>query len=235
MSQAYQLLPIAIPILFIVHFRYAHSAEDTAEAETEVVFSTREIDLSRKRVGSFAMGTETLTLVAPATKLNGDENSIVPGPGRRIGRKLLGGALLGAMSATAGFGLGSAVDGQYCRDDDAEEPFCVEDTAVLGAFIGCAVGPAIGVSAMDPYDRFAYSLAGSLAGALLGGGLAGGIWYLYPIFIIGSSTALATLGSELSRNRRKGPNSPSPRPSNVTIRFEPDLIGGLSATVNLRF
>lgn len=199
------------------------------------------------------MGTERLTLVAgPTTKLNENrDNSVAEGveeqprSGRRIGRKLLGGAVLGAMSATVGFGLGSAVDGHYCRDDDADEIFCVEDSAVLGAFIGCAVGPAIGVSAMDPYDRFAYSLAGSLAGALLGRELVGALsefelitWdklYLYPLLIHGSSLALATLGSEWSRNRHKGPTSQSPVPSHLTIRFEPDRTRGLAATVNLRF
>ena len=226
MGSGYQFHLIAISFLFLVtgNFTYADTVGDTSGVQTGVILE----------------------------KLNGDRESTIlekveeqARPGRRIGRKLVGGAVLCAMSATVGFGLGAAVDDHNCWDDDADEIFCIEDGAVLGAFIGCAVGPAIGVSAMDPYDRFAYSLAGSVGGALLGRELVGALsslelitfenLYLYPILIFGSSLALATVGSEWSRDPLKArPRQAQSHPI-FTIWFEPDLTKGLSATVNLRF
>ena len=195
---------------------------------------------------------KTPILVGTAIKGNRDgENAIVEGKeeqakaGRRISRKLLGGSILGAMCATMGYGLGGAVDNHNCGDDDEDEIFCIEEGAVLGMFIGFAVGPAIGVSAMDPYDRFKYSLAGSLTGALLGREIVNAFitqrlitlrnLFLYPIIIHGSSLALATLGSEWSRNRPKDRSSKRYQAYGFLIRLAPDLTKGFLAEVTLRF
>ena len=162
------------------------------------------------------------------------------GAGKRIVGKLLLGSFVGVLSAGNGFAFGSDIDNHSCQDDDEREVICIEGSAILGMFVGTMVGTPIGVSAMDPHDRFIYVLAGSLAGGLAGHRLAYKLatiesLYLYPGLVLIGSLSLATLGSEWSRDRPKARSSTGSKLPRLFISLVPGYTKGLLAVANLRF
>ena len=131
---------------------------------------------------------------------------------KRIGSKLIGGTLVGFIS---GIMLGNIIPFGYYT-----------------WLISYPVGTAVGVSAIDSYDRFLYSLTGSLLGA------GGSILLLNDIddifnpsgpFAI-SSSFMATLASELSRKSPESGDS-----GHLSVALVPSFRGAWSAVATLRF
>ena len=131
---------------------------------------------------------------------------------KRIGSKLLGGTFVGFISSIM---LGNIIPFSYYT-----------------WLISYPVGTAVGVSAIDSYDRFLYSLSGSLLGA------GGSILLLNDIddifnpsgpFAI-SSSFMATLASELSRKSPESGDS-----GHLSVALVPSFRGAWSAVATLRF
>ena len=140
---------------------------------------------------------------------------------KRIAFKLFSGAFAGSVSAFSGGAIG--VEFESCPEGDC--PF--NEAAIGGAVIGCIAGTALGVSNIDPHDRFFFPLLGSLLG------FGTGIWLtsashgeLWPSLLVGP-VAFATVMSELSRK--------PPKASRFSIGLFPNPKKGLSAVATLRF
>ncbi len=162
------------------------------------------------------------------------------GSGKRVATKLASGALAGlGIGSVMGLGVGFAIL-STCEDsgyDNNEDPFCGYYSSccgfksavygILAGLISYPAGTAVGVSRVDPHDRFIASLGGSVVGLL------GGIWLtaaskgtLWPSLFVGP-VAMATAWSEKSRN--------PPQARRVSFGLSPTLNGGLSAVATLRF
>ena len=151
------------------------------------------------------------------------------GPGGRIARKLavsalggLGGGLLGSL---LGVVLGhNFLGGRNCSGDQS----CGLAAAygvLFGGSVGYSVGTAVGVSLLDPHDRFIMALVGSLLG--LGGGvILADAEDLWPSIFVGPAI-LATWMSELSRS--------PPKARRFSVGLVPNPKRGLSAIATLRF
>jgi len=142
------------------------------------------------------------------------------GAGKRIAGKVLSGTFWGVPlgAATTGIGL-------FLIKADADDPFA--GIAALDFLsVGYALGVAIGVTRVDPYDRFLPTLVGSFAGAaatrlILPEDLG-------PPLVL-APMVMATIVSEKSR---KPPEAEARR---VSVNLVPDSKGGLSAVAILRF
>ena len=164
--------------------------------------------------------------------------------GHRISNKLGVGLLSGIGGAAGGFfmGLSLGYSGVGCTesDYDSENTFgglCVMVPAIYGLPTGYVLGTAIGVSKMDPYDSFGYSLAGSLTG--LGAAIGLVVYGPEPIIenffvrylVIGAffmgSPGLATAFSEWSRK--------PPESGRISFGLMPNTKGRWSAVATLRF
>ena len=142
----------------------------------------------------------------------------------RVASKLGSGALIGTFS-----GLTFTYLGPKARGGDVlglNEVY----SAVYNWWIGYTIGAAVGVTAVDPHDRFIMSFAGSIVGAAVGtlpGDVIWGDYWrdyspLFPLFI--SPLVGATIGSELWRQ--------SPEDSRITIGLKPDWRGCTFAVVS---
>ena len=131
------------------------------------------------------------------------------GSGKRIAFKLVSGTLSGIGVSFGGLFLSSGAE--------------VRDWAPItwSVLIGYPVGSAIGVSLVDPHDRFIHSLIGSLLGVGVAISASSDINFLIfpPI--------LATLASEMFRK--------PPKARRLSVGLMPNSTGHLSAMATLRF
>ena len=133
-------------------------------------------------------------------------------PDKRIFNKQIHGAL-------GGLGVGSI--SALWASSAAEE-----SASILLMSIGYSLGTAIGVSDIDPHDRFIASLGGSAVGLIGGIGLTSISKVLFPSLLVGPIIG-ATIMSELSRK--------PPQARRVSVGLVPAPNRGLSAVATLRF
>lgn len=153
------------------------------------------------------------------------------GSGKRVYNKLITGTFVGGMAILGGAAVGAILaPAEECPSRDGDDPYCglaPLATAVLIGSISYPVGTAVGVSRVDPYDRFIASLGGSVVGLIGGIGLTSASpSVLWPSLFVGPVVG-ATLASELWR---KPPQDPR-----VSVGLAPNPKGGLSAVATLRF
>ena len=169
---------------------------DTMQGYVKAV-KRRVLVLSLERYGwpeSIALERiQTLTLVDPPASVRTDDMGV----GKRIANKLAAGALLGSGGA---FLLGS-LGATGCSSGDT---FCGVGV-LLGMVVGYPVATVVGVSMIDPHDRFLLSLGESVGGLVMGSiivpnnlALIDSLWELWPLFV--GSTVGATWASEWFRN-----------------------------------
>lgn len=101
-----------------------------------------------------------------------------------------------------------------------------EESASILVPIAYSLGTAIGVSKIDPHDRFIASLGGSVVGLIGGIGLTSISKVLFPSLLVGPIIG-ATLASELWRK--------PPQARRISVGLIPDPRGSLSAVATLRF
>lgn len=128
-------------------------------------------------------------------------------PDKRIFNKQIHGALGGFIIALGSFSAS-------------------EESASILVPIAYSLGTAIGVSKIDPHDRFIASLGGSVVGLIGGIGLTSISKVLFPSLLVGPIIG-ATIMSEWSRK--------PPQARRVSVGLIPDPKGGLSAVATLRF
>ena len=165
------------------------------------------------------------------------------GTTRRIKNKLLRGVVGGYAFLWAGTLIGAGIDGYYgrCRGlfpaneqhDSEDGKLCIDVGAFIGASTGWVLGIPIGVSMLEPNDRFIHTLGGSLGGLVTSGLLtimsAGALW---PSMIV-APVIFATLASEWSRRAKLSRKPLEPR--RFSVGLAPDRRGGLAAVATLRF
>ena len=154
-------------------------------------------------------------------------------PGKRVAIKLASGAFKGVAAGLVGgiILLGIAVESQREAEPgtDPSAAYAIEGAvaAISGFCIGNTVGSAVGVSKVDPHDRFIMSLGGSVVGLIGGIGLAyvsgGALW---PSLFVGPVVG-ATVMSELWRK--------PPKARRFSVGLVPNPKKGLSAVATLRF
>ena len=161
---------------------------------------------------------------------------------RRVSGKLLRGVVGGYAFLWAGTLIGAGIDGYYgkCRglfptneQHDSEDGLCLDIGAFIGASTGWALGVPIGVSVLEPNDRFIHTLGGSLGGFVTCGlftMVSGGA--LWPSMIVAPIIG-ATLASEWSRYAQLSRKPPEPR--RFSLGLAPDRRGGLLTVATLRF
>ena len=155
-----------------------------------------------------------------------------PGQGtdKRISKKWVNGVLMGSLS---GFISGSLMFLSIPSGGDG-----LGQPAVFYFFglLGYPVGAAVGVSQVDPHDRFVASLMGSLLGNASGFGLAAITGNPYVLLVCPvASVALAVWMSEGSRDRLAESASKPPEVSRFSVGLEPRPRGHLSVIAKLRF
>ena len=141
----------------------------------------------------------------------------------RIGLKL-------ATGAAAAFGLGllGGKRGENFGEDncgDEEGELCIEEEVAWGVLYGYLAGVSVGVSIVDPHDRFIASLGGSLIGFGVGVLLTVQQDDLWPSLLI-CPVVGATAMSELTRK--------SPEARRLSVGLAPDPNGSVSAVATLR-
>lgn len=154
-------------------------------------------------------------------------------PDKRIAIKLASGAFTGVAAGLVGGAIliGIAVESQReaepGTDPSAAYAIEVAIAAISGFCIGNTVGSAVGVSKVDPHNRFIMSLGGSVVG-LIGSigltGVSGGA--LWPSLFVGPAVG-ATVMSELWRK--------PPEARRLSVGLVPNFTGHLSAIATLRF
>ena len=162
---------------------------------------------------------------------------------RRVKGKLLRGVVGGYASLWVGTLIGAGIDGYYgkCRGlfpineqhDSEDGKLCIDVGALIGASTGWALGAPIGVSMLEPNDRFIHTLGGSLGGFVTCGlftMVSGGA--LWPSMIV-APVIFATLASEWSRHAELSRKPLEPR--RFSLGLAPDFQGALSAVATLRF
>ena len=144
----------------------------------------------------------------------------------RIHRKLGAGALVGAgAGALVGAGFVLLWDKANPQEGDLVG-FAVAASAAIFGGIGYVIGVPVGVSRVDPHDRFIASLAGSLIGGGVGYHITRQEYKLWPsclIFPLVGATAM----SEVLRN--------PPEARRVSVGLAPGPKGSVSALATLRF
>ncbi len=144
----------------------------------------------------------------------------------RIFRKLGAGAFGGVVWGLAGSILGAAV---FASDGGCEGDLCglgIVAGIYLGGVIGYPVGAAVGVSRLDPHDRFISAMAGSAAGLIPGIYLTRAEGILWPT-LFAAPIVTATMMSEWSRD--------PPEDAGISLRLSPTPGRGISAVAALRF
>lgn len=198
MDTAVRLFLAAIALLAIVNRAHA----DTGRGDAEVVLEADEIDSSTAKIARDITQTDYGHAVdrlgeTPDTLSGKMARWNYKGTGERIANKLAAGALLGSGGA---FLLGS-LGATGCSSGDT---FCGVGV-LLGMLIAYPVGNAVGVSMVDPHDRFLLSLGGSIGGLVVGGIIGpnnlaqiDSLWELWPFFV--GPTVGATWASEWFRD-----------------------------------
>lgn len=165
---------------------------------------------------------------------------------RRVSGKLLRGVVGGYAFSLAGTLIGAGIDGYYgkCRGlfptneqyDSENGKLCADVGTFIGASTGWVLGTPIGVSMLEPNDRFIHTLGGSLGGLVTSGWLtimsAGTLW---PSMIV-APVIFSTLASEWSRHAELSRN---PLEASEGRRFfiglVPEPRGNLTTVVTLWF
>ncbi len=154
-------------------------------------------------------------------------------PDKRIALKLASGAFTGVFAGLVGgvILIGMAVESQPEAEPgtDPSAAYAIGGAvaAISGFCIGNTVGSAVGVSKVDPHDRFIMSLGGSVVGLIGGIGLtyvSGGA--LWPSLFVSPAVG-ATVMSELWRK--------PPEARRFSVDLVPNPKRGLSAVATLRF
>ena len=159
------------------------------------------------------------------------------GSGKRVAQKLISGAIVGGVvggtGGLAGLGVGLAIEDCSDCPHGHNCDLCgigAALTALFGGTVGYLVGTAIGVSGVDPHDRFIASRGGSVVGLIGGIGLTSASpGVLWPSLLVGPVVG-ATLASELWRKSPQDSQN-----SRVSVSLGPAPNGGLSAVAQLRF
>lgn len=133
------------------------------------------------------------------------------------------------LKVGAGFSLGfisAYALGTYLISQQGGNYFAEYSAAFSGFVAGYTIGTAVGVTLLDPYDRFIITLAGSSVGLGLGimayGYELSGEWPLLVCPLVG-----ATVASELWRD--------VPQERGFSIGLAPNCNGSLLAVAKLRF
>ena len=213
----------------------AWANDDGESRRTGVVLEAGEIDSSDLQdladFGHTPSGFQATPDTIAVKKDNGG------GAVRRVSGKLLRGVVGGYAFLWVGTLIGAGIDGYYgtCgglfptneQHDSEDGKLCIDVGALIGASTGWVLGAPIGVSMLEPNDRFIHTLGGSLGGFVTCGFFtmtSGGA--LWPSMIV-APVIFATLASEMSRH------------ASATSRFSVGLVpkrrGGLSAVATLRF
>lgn len=172
-----------------------------------------------------------LTLVSAFKAVETEAAEDYSSPAKRLPLKLIRGIGFGFTGGLAGAALGgfSLSYGSECSGDQS----CGLGAMVgagIGGLSGYLIGSAIGVSSVDPDDRFLACLAGSLVGMGLGSFMLSKDWPhsfrgISPLFL--GSLVGATIASEMSRNPPESPR--------FSIGLAPGSRGSLFASAALRF
>ena len=144
----------------------------------------------------------------------------------RIHRKLGTGALVGAGAGLAGAGFVLLWDKANPQEGDLVG-FAVAASAAIFGGIGYVVGVPVGVSRVDPHDRFIASLAGSLIGGGVGYHITRQEYKLWPSCLIFPLVGAVTM-SELTRDA-------PPEARRVSVGLAPGPKRSVSAVATLRF
>ncbi len=143
----------------------------------------------------------------------------------RVFRKLAAGALggvvwgLGGSILGAGLASGGGCEGDLCGAGAIAGIY-------LGGLIGYTVGAAVGVSRVDPHDRFIPVLGGSAAGLIAGFYLTGAADILWPT-LFAAPIITATMMSEWTRD--------PPEDLGLSFGLSPTPGRGFSAAATLAF
>ena len=168
------------------------------------------------------------------------------GATRRVSGKLLRGVVGGYTFLLMGTLIGSGIDGYYgtCRglfptneqhvSEDGK--LCIDVGALIGASTGWVLGTPIGVSMLEPNDRFIHTLGGSLGGLVTSGLLtimsAGTLWSSMVV----APVIFSTLASEWSRHAELSRNPlEASEGSRFFMGLVPDHRGNLTTVVTLWF
>lgn len=236
------MVKVAIVLSLVGAAAWANDDDEARRAE--VILEASEIDSSRKghvqtqADSGYASGGFQATPDTVSVKT--EDRS---GGTRRVSGKLLRGLVGGYVFLLAGTLIGAGIDGYYgkCRGlfptneqhDSENGKLCADVGAFIGASTGWVLGTPIGVSMLEPNDRFIHTLGGSLGGLVTSGWLtimsAGTLW---PSMVV-APVIFATLASEWSRHAEL---SRRPlEPPRFSLGLAPDRRGGLSAVSTLRF
>ena len=142
------------------------------------------------------------------------------GTGGRIAKKLGAGSFVGIVSGLVSAGL----LGRSVSSDLGIDGIGVVEPIIYGWYIGSIIGTSVGVTLVDPHDRFIMTLTGASVGTWLGiqGAELSGGWSMLLCPLLG-----ATIASELWRDSTEN--------SRFSIGLAPDPKGRLSAVATLRF
>ena len=155
-------------------------------------------------------------------------------PAKRLTLKLGAGIAYGFTGALAGAILGASsfhyLSGAHNCSGDQSCGLAAAYGGLTGLVTGYSIGSAIGVSSVDPNDRFFACLAGSLVGIgfgslMLSKDWSHGFWGTSPLFLW--SPVLATIASEMSRK--------PPESHRFSIGLAPGSRGSFFASAALRF
>ena len=227
---------LGMVILFIEMVNYAYAdtgREDDEGLRSRVVLEAEEIDSSQvERVQAMADSghAESGLQAMPDSLSMGTGRMDDRETGKRIAKKLGAGTLGGS---TFGFVSGSLMAGSVSASGDGlGQPVIFYFFGLLGYTVGTAVG----VSQVDPHDRFVPSLMGSLLGSISGIGLVSMTGNRKALLVCPvASVALAVCLSEGSRNRLAERALKPLEFSRFSISLAPIPRGHLSVVTKLRF
>lgn len=149
---------------------------------------------------------------------------------KRVARKLMSGTIMGSFVGLVGGMVAFSSADKDCPDADNSGEFlvlgCGVGEAIALGSLGYTVGVAIGVSRVDPYDRFIPTLIGSVVGFIAAAPI---IFIRDPLGIFAFPFIPPVIATFASERWRK---PPEPR---FSLDLAPNRRGGLSAVATLRF
>ena len=223
---------IVLSLVWLLMGVTAWANDDGESRRAEVVLEVGEIDSSRKEhiQAQANSSRDEGGLQVRSDSLSGRmaRGDAIGRTGKRIARKLGAGAITGIVPSSAlGIILTTIISG---NTDGNTEDFGAGFFFEFSLIFGYPIGAAIGVSWVDPHDRFILPLAGSWAGFIAGAYALPpnetlSIRERWPLFA--GSLVGATIMSELWRK--------SPESRRFSLGVAPDRQGGLSVVATLRF
>lgn len=149
---------------------------------------------------------------------------------KRVAQKLMSGTIMGSFVGFVGGMVAFSSADKDCPDADKSGEFlilgCGVGEAIALGSLGYTVGVAIGVSRVDPYDRFIPTLIGSVAGFIA----AAPIIILNPLGILAFPFIPPVIATSASERWRK-----PPEPPRFSLGLAPNRRGGLLTVATLRF